>query len=58
MSGNIYNILGGIIWWLIHFGKNNLSIETSEQYYIRNQITIFIFNLLLVTIIILYFIYF
>lgn len=58
MSGDIYNMLGGIIWWLFHFGKNTLSFETTEKYYIRNQITIFIFNLLLVTTIILYFIYF
>jgi len=58
ISGNIYNILGGILWWLFHFGKNSLNIETSEKFYLRNQITIFIFNLLLVTSVILYFIYF
>jgi hypothetical protein len=57
MSVNVYNILGGIIWWLFHFGKNKLSIETTEKYYIRNHITTFIFNLLAATSIILYFIY-
>lgn len=58
MSGNIYNLLGGLIWWFFHFGKNNLSIETSDQYYFRNQITIFIFNLLFITSVVLFFIYF
>jgi hypothetical protein len=58
MSGSVYNILGGIIWWLFHYGKNNLTTETSEKYYFRNQITMFIFNLLVITSVILYFIYY